>query len=373
MRQPLSHLTQQDHPLRLLVLEDNAADAALLTRELARAQMVTEIRQAATEEDFRRELAAFAPDAVLSDFELSGFTGYDAFRILAERALKIPFILVTGALPEAVVIEVIKTGIDDYILKKDLAHLPTALKNALEKKRAERDAAELDRLREKFVTITAHQLRTPLSVVKWSLEKLLDPDAPEIPEAARAAIMDALEANATLVSRIDDLLAVITIKEGRMLIKHEPVAIVSLTHALFEDWKVRCADKQLSCIATVRVPTERVLLDADAEKIRLAFAKMLDNAFRYTLPLGHVSASLSESGDMIRLEVSDTGIGIPEAEQSDIMRSFFRASNAIALWPDASGVGLAIARYCIEQHGGRMGFRSREREGSTFWCEIPVA
>lgn len=357
--------------LRIIILEDNEADIALEEHELLHSGLQFKSKHVATKEEFLRALQAFRPDAVLSDYALPQFSGQDAYLLMKERSIVIPFILVTGALPEADVIEVIKSGIDDYILKENLQHLPTALQNALAKKKAERNIAEVARLREKFVTIMAHQLRTPLSVVKWSLEKLVEGDY-ELPPEAGAAIREAFEANQKLIWRIDDLLTVINIQEHRVLLKKGKVLPAVLVRRILEAWNDRFAKRHIRFTSMIRVPDTLALWGADEEKVHAACEKLLENALIYTPAGGSVAASLSLRQDAIHFEVVDTGVGIPSQDQSDIFRSFFRASNASTTAPDASGVGLAITKYYIEQHGGGVGFISEAGKGSRFWWDIPV-
>lgn len=359
--------------LNILILEDNAADAELLVHTLKTSGLEFVSQNVSSKEEFIFALEDFKPDAIFADYSLPQFSGLNAFLIVKERGMIVPFILVTGTLPESVVIEVIKSGIDDYVLKENLGHLPTALQHALEKKVSERHVAELNHLREKFITIVAHQLRTPLAVMKWSFEKLLNEEREGISAHALETIGEAHEANQKLISRIDDLLTVITIEEGKLLVRKEEVDLGALLEPIILYWKGRCIAKGFNCeYLRPELSTGKIIISADPEKIKVVFEKILSNAFTYTFASGSIRVSLSERDSRARFEVIDTGIGIPEADQQNIFTSFFRAKNALTLEPDASGVGLSIAKYFVEQHKGEIGFTSKEGKGSTFWFEIPV-
>ena len=146
--------------LRLLLVEDMAADADLITYELRKAKLSFESRCVATREGFLAELEAHPPDAIISDFSMPGFNALDALHDLHARQLDLPFILVTGSQSEEVAVECIKEGADDYILKSSLKRLPTALASAVQKKRAEKERAEaeeaLRRSEEYFRSLIEH-------------------------------------------------------------------------------------------------------------------------------------------------------------------------------------------------------------------------
>ena len=114
------------------------------------------------------------------------------------------------------------------------------------------------------------------------------------------------------------------------------------------------------------------VVDVDNDKIRAIFEKLVDNAIFYTKENGKISVSLKEIGDKIRFEVIDNGIGIPKSEQESIFSRFYRATNATPMRPDASGLGLFIAKYFAQQHGGKISFNSEEGNGTTFWFDLPI-
>ncbi|MFN2452726.1 MAG: response regulator [Pyrinomonadaceae bacterium] len=140
--------------IRILILEDTLTDAELIERELRRAELAFTARRVETKDAFLRELTNFAPDIILSDFKLPQFNGLDALRLLKAQDVDAPFILVTGSLTEAVAVECMKEGADDYILKASLKRLPSAMLNALEKRDAKRAQwemiAALQRSEERF-------------------------------------------------------------------------------------------------------------------------------------------------------------------------------------------------------------------------------
>ena len=136
-------------PLRILLIEDNPADAELIRYELQRGGVEHESRCVASKRAFVAELGKEPPDAVISDFTMPQFNALDALHALKERRVDVPFILVTGSQSEEVAVACIKEGADDYILKSSLKRLPTALLGSVQRKRAERERAQAEtRIRE---------------------------------------------------------------------------------------------------------------------------------------------------------------------------------------------------------------------------------
>jgi diguanylate cyclase (GGDEF)-like protein/PAS domain S-box-containing protein len=149
-----------ERALRLLILEDVPTDAELVHHELRKARIEFVSKRVETREGFLREILRFAPDAVLADYNLPQFSGLEALRLLRERRLDVPFILVTGAQSEEVAVQCIKEGADDYILKTSLKRLPSALlnslKNRLSESEREKAMAALQQREEQFRLIAEH-------------------------------------------------------------------------------------------------------------------------------------------------------------------------------------------------------------------------
>src|SRR3954471_19642589 len=187
--------------LHLLLIEDNPADAALITYELRRSGLEHELRCVVRKADFLREMRKEPLDAILSDFSMPEFNALDALSAVQSDGVDVPFILVTGSQSEEVAVECIKRGVDDYILKSSLKRLPSALLSSIQKRRAEKNKDEAeDRIREQAAllnkardAIIVMDLKGAIGFWNQSAERLYGWTAEEIIGKEYAALLCAAD------------------------------------------------------------------------------------------------------------------------------------------------------------------------------------
>lgn len=229
----------------------------------------------------------------------------------------------------------------------------------------------IERMKTEFVSLAAHQLRTPVSAIKWTLRMLLDGDLGEITQEQKNFIEKTYKSNERMITLINDLLDVTRIEEGRYLYKPVLADIENVVHFVINSYKEEVAKRGLKL--KFKKPEKKFPpLKIDVEKTRLAIQNLLDNAVRYTKPGGSVTISLKHVKNEIEFSVKDTGVGIPKDQQERVFSKFFRGANVIRMETEGSGLGLYITKNIIEAHGGKIWFESKENVGTTFYFTIPV-
>ncbi|PIR72667.1 MAG: hypothetical protein COU42_00350 [Candidatus Nealsonbacteria bacterium CG10_big_fil_rev_8_21_14_0_10_36_24] len=229
----------------------------------------------------------------------------------------------------------------------------------------------VQKMKTEFVTVAAHQLRTPTSAVKWSLEVLLEGDLGKLNKEQKKLIEKAHKTNDKAIRLVNDLLNVAEIEEGRYLSKLVLLNIEDLIQSIIEEYKEQIKEKKIKF--EFKKPEEQLPKTmVDVEKTKIAVRNILDNALRYTLPKGKISIFVKKEEKNIEVQIQDSGLGIPLNEQDKIFTKFFRGSNIMRIDTEGTGLGLYIAKNIIEAHRGIIWFESEEGKGTTFYFTLPI-
>jgi len=230
----------------------------------------------------------------------------------------------------------------------------------------------VERMKTEFVSIAAHQLRTPISAIKWTLRMILDGDLGPINEEQRDFLDKTYKSNERMISLINDLLNVTRIEEGRHLYN---LALKNFEDVI-ESLAANYADilKRRNLVLDFKKPAEKLpQVKIDVEKASLVISNLIENAMKYTPPGGKIYVDVIQEDASIKVSVRDTGMGILKDQQARIFTKYFRGSNALKMETEGTGLGLFIAKNVVETHGGKIWFNSEEGKGTTFFFTLPVA
>lgn len=231
---------------------------------------------------------------------------------------------------------------------------------------------ELDAVKSDFVSIAAHQLRTPLTGTKWSFLALLERETGQLNGEQKKIIEDGLDAINHAIKLINDLLNVAHIEEGKFGFNFKNESIEPIIQKAFERFEPLAGEKGIWLsldFSKAKLP----LISIDSEKIALVFDNLLDNAIKYTYPGGRVKLKTEFKNGKIVIIVQDSGIGIPRSQMSRVFTKFFRGENAILFQTSGTGLGLYMVKNIIDRHCGTVAVNSEENKGTTFTVELPEA
>jgi signal transduction histidine kinase len=229
---------------------------------------------------------------------------------------------------------------------------------------------DLDKRKDEFLNVAAHELRAPLSAVKGYISMIVEGDAGKVPAKIKDFLDGALEGADREVRLVNNLLNMSRIEEGRLVFQMNKVNLSQVAQTVFENFKLQAGEKKLDY--KLELPDkikDKVYVDND--RIHEVVSNFVSNAIKYT-DKGSVRMVLTQADERaIRLEVIDTGYGMTAEEQQKLFTKFYRAESSAGKQL-GTGLGLYITKLLIEKFGGRLGVESEKGKGSKFWFELPV-
>lgn len=228
---------------------------------------------------------------------------------------------------------------------------------------------ELDRLKDDFVATVSHELRTPLTSMMGFLEMIREGEAGELNEEQQRFLAIVYRSSERLQRLVGDLLFVARLDANGLQLHFGEARLDDIVRDAVESSGALARSREVSLVAEVDdVPP----VSGDKERLSQLVGNLISNALKFTPSGGSVVARVFVDGGRAVVEISDTGIGIPPAEQSRLFQRFFRSSTATEQAIPGTGLGLVISRAIAEAHGGTIDVTSVPGEGTTFRVEIPL-
>lgn len=383
-------------PLRALIVEDAEDDALLLVRALSRGGFMPAWRRVDTPQAFTTALDEQPWDVVFADFSMPHFSGTEALRLIRERGLDTPFIIVSGTIGEEVAVEAMRAGANDFLIKGRLARLMPTVERELrdtetrrsrvameqELDRKHEQTAQLEREREgarreseiksKFLANMSHELRTPLNAIIGFSELLQQEFGGSLTPTQKEYVQDVLQSSLHLLNLINDILDLAKVEAGRVELRLEWMPLAIIVDAV--RGVVRALAERRGVRLVFTLPTDLPDVYVDPVRIKQVLYNLLSNAIKATPAGGCVTLTALADAQTLRIAVADTGIGIAPGDIPRLFQEFEQIEPVRPVAgerPEGTGLGLALTRRLIALHGGTAAVESTPGKGSVFTVILP--
>jgi signal transduction histidine kinase len=364
--------------IHILYVEDIPADAVLVNHELRKAGLRFHTKRVDSKDVFTRELDHHPPDLILSDHGLPSFDGFAALTIAKNKCPEVPFIFVTNSRGEQTAIEMFEKGATDYVLKRNLSKLVPAVQRALREageraklkqleSRVSERTAQLEAVNqelEAFSYSVSHDLRAPLRHILGYVDILQTVARQTLDETSRQHLQTIARSATQMGHMIDALLEFSRMDRAEMHFKRVSLAalVEDVRRELHSEIKGRHINWRIGALPEVQ---------GDPVMLRQAIVNLLSNAIKYTRTRrkAKVEIGAKKSARETIFFVRDNGVGF-DMNYADKLFGVFQRFHPSSEF-EGTGVGLAIVRRIIHQHGGRTWAEGKADGGATLYFSIP--
>lgn len=363
---------EKPRQLRVLLVEDNAADGELMLHALRKGGFESEAEVVQTAEEFTQRIRTKKYEIVLADYSLPGWNGMETVTILGQEGVDIPVVLVSGALGDLKAVECIKQGAADYVLKDHLARLPQSVRRAIgekelrdENRRTHEELTRSNRDLEQFAYVASHDLQEPLRMVATYTQLLAERYQGKLDETADKYIHYAVDGALRMQTLVKDLLAFSRV--GRVQQAPQDTdcnrvvrSVVANLQAAIQESGARIRYRHLPTVF------------ADQSELVQLFQNLIGNAIKFRRadpPEVRITAERNKNEWLF--SVADNGIGIDPQHADDVF-VIFKRLHTREEYP-GSGIGLSICKKIVEHYQGHIWVESQPGQGSTFRFTWPVS
>lgn len=317
-----------------------------------------------------KKVNEFNPDIVLVDLKMPGISGIEVLEELKKINPDIVSIVITGYATIDSAVEVMKKGAFDFLPKPFTPdELRVITNRAIEKRESIKELNRFQKMREVFISMVSHQLKTPLVAVRQYLEVILGGMAGEINEE-QTEILDRSKIRIDgLLKLIKDWLNLSRIDENKIVDKLKPIKIYPIINKILYLLKLKAEEKNVSI--NIDIPEDLPMISGDSESLEQAFLNLIDNGIRFNKEGGSLSISAKSENDVILIDISDTGIGIQKEKIPYIFEQFYQIKNNEIENIEGTGLGLSIVKKIINAHSGTIKIESKHGRGSIFSVILP--
>jgi signal transduction histidine kinase len=222
-----------------------------------------------------------------------------------------------------------------------------------------------------FINLASHQLRTPLSGMRWLLELLQREKIGPLNKKQKDYIDKIYLSNERMIALVNDLLEVTRMEEGDIKLYIQPTDIALIVRELVKEKEREIKKKRMKVSLNIK-EEPFPMVRTEPNKIKQATGNLISNAITYTGDGGEVHIELEVADETALFKITDTGVGIPKEQQKQIFEKFYRGSNVLKFENIGTGLGLYITKSFIEASGGKIWFSSEEGKGTTFYFSLPL-
>ncbi len=356
----------------ILVIDDEETMRNACQQVLSKSGYHTET--SADGADGLRKVRELPPDLVLIDLKMPGISGMEVLEKIRKIDSTIISIVITGYATIESAVEAMKRGAYDFLPKPFTPdELRIIIKRGLERRKLVLESLSLRREKEKieknFISMVSHELRRPLIDVQEYLEVVRGGITGKLTQPQEEMLEKVSDQINTLLVLIKDWLDMSRIEAGRMVENLELLDLSQILHKTVDLLREKIKNKKITL--EVNIPAHLPLIKGEKLSIERVFTNLIRNAIDYNREEGRISVKAKEEGECVVIEVSDTGIGIPQKDIPFIFDEFFRVKSKKTRHITGSGLGLSIVKKIVEAHRGSMEVRSEEGKGSTFTVFLP--
>ena len=228
----------------------------------------------------------------------------------------------------------------------------------------------IDELKSEFISIAAHQLRTPLTAIKWAIKMNLNEEVGSLNQEQKEILSQGYKSNERVIKLVNDMLNVSRIEEGKFGYSFEKNHVTEVAEIVISNLKNKIKDKKIKF--KFEAPKKMPKMFMDKEKMELVLQNLLENAVKFTPENGKIHLKFKVGKKDFKIIVEDNGLGIPKKNQGKLFTKFFRGENVIRMETEGTGLGLFIVKNIVDKHEGKIKCESEEGRGTKFIITIPI-